>query len=112
MKTETWHPFSEINTLRNKINLFADESIIEYSKMADPTVDIYEEGDKLTARISLGNIDVETIQISISTESIIVNSGDKSNIIKSISLPVKVDDNNSDIELEDGVAKVTMPIVE
>ncbi|PRX29441.1 HSP20 family protein [Orenia metallireducens] len=112
MKTKTWQPFSEINTLRNKINLFADESRIEYSKMADPTVDIYEEGKSLIARISLGNVDIDTVEISISAESIIINSTDRDTVIKSLSLPVKVDNNQADIRLEEGMAKISIPIVQ
>ncbi|OCL27342.1 hypothetical protein U472_07740 [Orenia metallireducens] len=110
METKNWYPFSEINVLRDRINLFGDESMIEYSKMADPTVDIYEEEESLIIRISLGYIDLESIEISISEESIVIHSADRDCIIKSISLPTKVDDNKANIELKEGVIKIIVPV--
>lgn len=110
MGTKTWYPFSEISTLRDKVNLVLDESSrIEYSKMADPTVNIYEKEEELFVRVSLPKIDVEKVEVLISEESILIQSDDRYDVMKSISLPTKVDYEKAKTELDEGMIKVTIP---
>ncbi|WP_018247389.1 Hsp20/alpha crystallin family protein [Orenia marismortui] len=112
MEANSWYPFSEINTLRDQINKFTDESLIEYSKMADPSVNIYEEEDKINIKVSMPQSNLEDTEVLISEESILIQSRDRTNVIKSLSLPIKVKAQEADTEIEEGIIKIVVPKID
>ncbi|MCK8827570.1 Hsp20/alpha crystallin family protein [Natroniella acetigena] len=129
MKSNTWNPFREINTIREQMNRFLDERLPEQEKTY-PAVDIYEEGDNLVIKADLPGIRPDDVEIMVSEETVIVKGQhqeqestkgqngyyyeerSRNEFQRRITLPLKVKHQEARADIEHGVMEIIIPKAE
>ncbi|WP_408956032.1 Hsp20/alpha crystallin family protein [Natroniella sp. ANB-PHB2] len=129
MKSNSWNPFREINTIREQMNRFLDERLPEQEKTY-PAVDIYEEGDNLVVKADLPGIRPDDVELMVSEETVIVKGQyqkkeitkenneyyyeerSRNEIQRRITLPLKVKHQEAKADIEHGVMEIIIPKAE
>ncbi|ADL11751.1 heat shock protein Hsp20 [Acetohalobium arabaticum DSM 5501] len=127
MRPTTWNPFSEIKTLRDQMNKFLDETFHSPEGIElQPSVDIFEEGEEIVAKVNIPGIDPEKVEIMISEDTLIVQGEvteerqmdeegyhklerQTGRFKRTISLPFKVEREAASASAEHGVLEIRMP---
>ena len=126
-------PFQELNRIRNEINrIFEDPldllvpSTTTFFEGGEPTLDVYEDKDKITVRAELPGMKKEDIEISLQGDTLTIAGERKQEekreegemyrseiyfgrFQRSITLPARVDPNKIQAVYKDGILTVTLP---
>ncbi len=109
MSANTYYPFKENNILQEKIEKFAMKNSIEYSKVADPTTTININNDKLIINIDIKEIQEEELELSLSQESLLLKSTNTGEILKTLTLPTKINDKESQVKFKEEIIEIIVP---
>lgn len=125
-KLVRFDPFSELSTLQRQ--LFGDDIMAPVRSFGLPNTDVYINDDKeLVVEAHLPNFKEDNIDISIDDGSLIIQAENhthvedkkrkyvvresSSSFYRRVQLPERADVDNIKANLEDGILKVTMPLV-
>jgi HSP20 family protein len=130
--TKTLAPFNELNRIRNEIGHFLEDPFAIISPGTsffegwEPTVDVFEDKDKITMRAELPGMKKEDINLSLEGNTLNISGERKEEeehkegetyrserffgrFQRSITLPATVDSNNVQATYKDGVLTVELP---
>ncbi len=125
-------PINELNRIRNEINrIFEDPFDLlvpstTFFEGGEPTLDVYEDKDKITVRAELPGMKKEDIDISLQGNTLTISGERKQQeerregetyrseiyygrFQRSITLPAPVDANKIQATYKDGILNVTLP---
>lgn len=127
MRPTVWNPFREIKTLRDQMNKFLDETFHSPEGIElQPSVDVFEAGEEIVAKINIPGIDPEEVEIMVSEDTLIVQGEvteeqqldeegyhkierQTGSFKRTISLPFKVKREEASASAEYGVLEIRMP---
>jgi len=133
---ETWEPFRHLSSLREEIDRLFDQPLSLFSAAQQfwlgggwPTVDLYEDRDKLVVKVEVPGMKKEEVDISlhdgvlaITGERKVEEKYDKAETHRSerfvgrfhraLSLPVAVQADKTNATYQDGVLTITLPKAE
>jgi HSP20 family protein len=130
--TKTLAPFNELNRIRNEIGHFLEDPFSMISPATSffegwaPTVDIFEDKDKVTVRAELPGMKKEDIDLSLEGNTLSISGERKEEeerkegetyrserffgrFQRSITLPAAVDSSKVQATYKDGVLTVELP---
>ncbi len=131
-RNEAWDPFAGLADIQEEMNRLFDSSLRRGRPAAATEYlapcDIYEEKDKLVVRLDLPGLRREDVKVTLQQgvltirgERKIENPKDAAfyaqervagTFVRSIQLPVAVDEHKIDANFRDGVLQVTLPKAE
>jgi HSP20 family protein len=130
---ETWDPFRQLSSLREQIDRLFDQPLNAPQHFwlggGWPTVDLYEDRDKLIARVEVPGVKKEHIDISLHDGVLSVSGERKADenyenaqthrserfvgrFQRSLTLPVAVQVDKTTASYKDGVLTITLPRAE
>jgi len=127
MQIIKWEPFGEVDKFFDD-RIFPSFPVMPKLGM-DLAVDIYEEKDKVIAKMSLPGIKSDELDISLEDDMLTISGSreeekevdkkdyyskeiKRGSFSRSVRLPKAVDSSKTEAEYKDGVLVVTMPVVE
>lgn len=125
-KLVRFDPFSELNTLQRQ--LFGEDIMAPIRNFGLPSTDVYINDDKeLVVEAHLPNFKDENIDISVDDGALIIQAENRtheedkkrkyvvressSSFYRRVQLPERADVDNIKANLEDGILKITMPLI-
>ena len=134
--SEAWDPFHQLSSLREEIDRLFDQPLAAYNTPQQfwlgggwPTVDLYEDRDKLVVKVEVPGMKKEDIDISLHGE-VLTLSGERKEeetfekaetyraerflgrFQRTLTLPVRVDASKVQAAYKDGILTVTLPKAE
>jgi HSP20 family protein len=120
-----WDPFAELTSLQKQF--FGDDTISRYKGVNIPTTDVYTEDNELVIEAHLPNFEQKDINIEVEDGSMVISAErheqekDKSkkyvvresssSFYRRIALPNRANPDDIGAHLDDGILKVTVPLV-
>jgi len=133
---EAWDPFRQLSTLRDEIDRLFEQPLSGYSTPQQfwlgggwPTVDIFENRDKLVVKVEVPGMKKEDIDISLH-DGVLAITGERKpeekyekaqthrserfvgRFHRAVALPVPVQADKTSANYQDGVLTVTLPKAE
>ena len=120
-----WDPFTELNSLQKQF--FGDDWMTPYRGVSLPTTDVYTKDNELVVEAHLPNFEQKDVDIKVENGSLVISAErhekeeDKSkqyvvresssSFYRRISLPERADTDKIAAHLDDGILKISVPLV-
>ena len=120
-----WDPFAELNALQKQF--FGDDLVSSFKGVNIPTTDVYTSDNELVVEAHLPNFDEKDVNIQIDGNTLVISAErhekeeDKkkkyviressSSFYRRVTLPERANADKINAHLDDGVLKVTVPLV-
>ena len=133
---EAWNPFHHLSSLREEIDRLFDQPVNAFTEPQQfalgggwPTVDLYEDRDKLVVKVEVPGMKKEEIDISLH-DGVLAITGERKaeenyengethrserfvgRFQRALSLPVSVQADKSNANYQEGVLTITLPKAE
>jgi HSP20 family protein len=134
MNIVRWEPFGEMVSLRNAMDRLFEDSFVKWARPLDgntatPAVDIFDTPEKLGIRASLPGIKPEDIDISVTSEGVVIKGETRDEreikeenyvrrechygtFARTIALPQGLKIDKAEATMENGVLTLEIPKVE
>jgi len=134
--SEAWDPFHQLSSLREEIDRLFDQPLDTYNTPTQfwlgggwPSVDLYEDHDKLFVKVEVPGMEKEDIDISLH-DGVLAISGERKaeekydnaethrterfvgHFRRALSLPIAVQADKASANYQDGVLTITLPKAE
>ena len=134
--SEAWDPFHQLSSLREEIDRLFDQPLAAYNTPQQfwlgggwPTVDLYEDRDKLVVKVEVPGMKKEDIDISLH-DGVLAIAGERKSeekyaraethrserfvgrFSRALSLPVAVQADKTSANYQDGILTITLPKAE
>lgn len=121
-----WDPFAELSALQKQF--FGDDWMTPFKGVNIPTTDVYIKGNQLNVEAHLPNFEQDNVNIQVENNALVISAErhekeedkDKKYVVREssssfyrrIALPERADTDKIDAKLDDGVLKVSVPLMQ
>lgn len=124
-KLVRWDPFAEMSALQKQF--FGDDFVSSFKNANIPTTDVYTKDNTLIVEAHLPNFEQKNISIQVENGVLVISAErhekeedkDKKYVIREssgsfyrrISIPERADSDKIEAHLDDGVLKISVPLI-